>query len=125
MRRFSITSFFLIFLLVSCATQSAPVAVPTSIPSPIVSAHAPEIRFALIGNPNDVNVWELFDRSGATYVDYAVRAEYWPRLYHLAPPNHTFENLAANGMPSEVIQEGQFYVATVNLRTDLKWTDSS
>ena len=119
--------FFLCLLIGSCAPQPAAsrLAKPTSVPSPIVSAHAPEIRFALIGEPLDVNVWELFDKSGATYSGYALRAEYWPRLYHLAPPNRIFEPLGANGMPSEVIQEGKFYVAAVNLRTDLKWTDDS
>jgi hypothetical protein len=85
MRRFFNTSLFLTLLLASCAPRLVPMAEPTGIPLPIVSAHAPEIRFALIGTPKDVNVWELFDKSGATYVDYALRAEYWPRLYHLAP----------------------------------------
>jgi len=125
MRRFLINLIFLTLLVASCAPQPVRVAEPTSISSPVVSAHAPEIRFALIGNPKDINVWELFDDSGATYIDYALRAEYWPRLYHLALPNRTFEPLAANGMPSDVIQEGNFYVATVKLRTDLKWTDGS
>ncbi len=131
MRRFlrAGVALFLTLLLASCAPQPAAsrVAEPASISSPVVSAHAPEIRFALIGEPHAlrVNVWELFDESGATYTNYALRAEYWPRLYHLAPPSRTFEPLAANGMPSEVIQEGEFYVATVTLRTDLKWTDDS
>ncbi len=121
-----VSCFFLTLLLASCAPQpdSVPVSIssPTDAPSP---AHDPEIRFALIGEPNAVNVWELFDESGATYSGYALRTEYWPRLYHLAPPNRTFEPLAASGMPSEVTQEGEFYVATVTLRTDLKWTDDS
>jgi len=127
MRRFFRAVFFLTLLIASCAPRPATsrVAEPTSISSPIVSTRAPEIRFALIGKPHDVNVWELFDESGATYTDYTLRAEYWPRLYHLAPPNRIFEPLAADGMPSEVTQEGKFYVATLQLRTDLKWTDGS
>jgi len=50
-----------------------------------VPAHAPEIRFALIGEPRDVNVWELFDESGASYADYALRFEYWPRFVSSHP----------------------------------------
>ncbi len=121
------TALLLILLfLASCSPQPARVAEPTGIPTPtVVPAHAPEIRFALIGEPKRTNVWQLFDETGATYTDYALRSEYWPRLYHLAPPDFTFEPLAANGMPSEVIQEGDLFTATVSLRTDLKWTDGS
>ncbi len=119
--------FLLTVILASCAPQPAPVAEPTSIPSPTatVPLHAEEIRFALIGQPQDVNVWELFDASGANYANYALRSEYWPRLYHLAPPALTFESLAADGMPSAAIQDGDLYSATVKLRTNLKWTDGS
>src|SRR5688572_5680337 len=113
------------FLLASCAPQPAPAPTSTVSPTAVPIAHAPEIRFALIGEPHDVNVWELFDESGASYADYALRFEYWPRLYHLAPPDLTFESLAANGMPSPVIQEGEFYSAAVTIRTDLNWTDVS
>jgi peptide/nickel transport system substrate-binding protein len=125
MRRLFCAAFILTLMLASCVSQPVPVAEPTNISPPIVPIHAPEIRFALIGEPQDLNVWELFDKSGASYTDYALQSEYWPRLYHLAPPGRTFEPLAADGMPSEVTQEGEFYVATVKLRTDLKWSDKS
>jgi len=117
---------FLTLLLASCAPQ--PVSVPISIPTPTESsspAHDPEIRFALIGKPHSVNVWQLFDESGATYVDYALRAEYWPRLYHLAPQDSSFQPYAAESLPSEVTQDGRLYSATVKLRPNLKWTDGS
>src|SRR5258706_378557 len=116
-----------ILLFASCTPQPVSVAKPTNAPSPTVLpvTHAPEIRFALIGEPRDENVWKLFDESGASYADYALRSEYWPRLYHLAPPEFNFEPLAANGMPSPVTPEGEFYSATVKLRTDLKWTDGT
>jgi peptide/nickel transport system substrate-binding protein len=127
MRKNYLAGLFLIVMLIACTSQ--PVAMPTSTPSPapsaIVSAHAAEIRFALIGQPKDVNVWQLFDASGASYADYALRSEYWPRLYHLAPPGLTFQALAADGMPSEVTQDGETYSATVKLRANLKWTDAS
>ncbi len=114
-----------ILLLASCTPQETPVPTGTPPPSATPVLHAPEIRFALIGEPRDVNVWELFDESGASYADYALRSEYWPRLYHLAPPEFTFEAQAAEGMPSPVIPEGEFFSATVSLRKDLKWTDGT
>jgi peptide/nickel transport system substrate-binding protein len=130
MRRFFRATFFLTFLFASCAPQPDVVAEPTKIPTPTESlspAHVPEIRFALIGKlpASDVNVWKLFDESGATYINYALRAEYWPRLYHFAPQDSSFQPYAAEGLPSEVTQEGGGYSSVVKLRTNLKWTDGS
>jgi ABC-type transport system substrate-binding protein len=128
MRRFlPVTILCLNLLFASCAPQPVSVVEPIVISSPTISAHPREINFALVGDANalPVNVWELFDESGATYAGYAVRSEYWPRLYHLVPPARIMEPLAADGMPAEVIQHGDFYTATIPLRTDLKWTDDS
>ena len=79
MRRLFRVTLFLTFLLASCSPQPVRVAEPTSIPTPTAALvqHAPEIRFALIGEPRaeQINVWELFDESGATYADYALHAE--------------------------------------------------
>ncbi len=125
MRRILSALLYLILLSASCAPQVD--SAPTEISAPSnFSAPAPDmIRFALIGAPRNVNVWELFDKTGATYADYALRSEYYPRLYHLVPPSFSFQPLAAQGFPSEVIQDGKFYSATVKLRADLKWTDGS
>src|SRR5271157_4524231 len=119
----------LIFLFASCAPKAAPV--PTSIPSPAPEStatsipHASEIRFALIGTVTPVNVWALFDAKGYSYNNYAVMSGYWPRLYQLSIPDRNFETMAASGMPSPFVQEGNLYTATVPLRSDLKWTDGA
>lgn len=113
-------------LLASCggpSTAPASTVVPNSSATPV--PHAPEIRFALVGNVTDVNVWALFDAKGYSYNNYALRNEYWPRLYRLSIPDRQFEPMAANAMPSSVQQEGNFYTAIVPLRSDLKWTDGN
>lgn len=113
-------------LLASCAgpgTASAPTTSPTLTALP--GTQAPVIRFALIGPVTDVNVWALFDARGYSYNNYAVRNEYWPRLYRLSIPERRFEPMAADGMPSAVEEDGVFYSAAVSLRSDLKWTDGS
>ncbi len=88
-------------------------------------SHADSIRFALIGNLTAANVWSLFDSTGFTYNNYAVRAGYWPRLFHLSIPGMQFEAESAGGMPSAFAQEGRLYAAVVPLRTDLAWSDGS
>ncbi len=121
----------LLLFLAACARPAA-VDVPTVAPATTVAAtrtptapHAAEIRFGLIGSVRDGNVWALFDSMGYSYNDYAVRADYWPRLYRLSIPERRFEPEAAGGMPSAVQQEGALFTATVPLRADLKWSDGS
>ena len=79
----------------------------------------------MIGNVTPVNVWALFDAKGYSYNNYAVMSGYWSRLYQLSIPDRSFETMAASGMPSLFVQEGNLYAATVPLRSDLKWTDGT
>ena len=115
-------------LLASCAPApvvAPPVASATPAPSPTAIPHGDEIRFALIGSVNGANVWATFDSTGYSYNDYAIRAGYWPRLYHLTIPDGRFEPLAAGGMPSAVQAEGASFSASVPLRPDLSWSDGT
>lgn len=113
-------------LLVSCGgPQPVPNSTAVVVPSETAVPHAPQIRFGLVGQVTDVNVWALFDRSGYSYNNYAVRSDYWPRLYRLSIPDRQFEPMAADGPPSSFQQEAGYYTATVPLRGDLTWTDGS
>ncbi|MBI5840567.1 MAG: ABC transporter substrate-binding protein [Chloroflexi bacterium] len=132
MRQFRFAALLLTLFITSCAApfnnaQTGPqtATAPTSSSAPVELPHAPEIRFALVGEPTDVNVWAMFDEQGASYANYALRNEYWPRLYTLAPPDLVFTPRAASGEPAPVIQEDDFFTSTVTLRSDLKWTDGS
>jgi peptide/nickel transport system substrate-binding protein len=124
-RRFWLGRFILFFLLVSCGPQPASATPTGSTPIATRGLHAPEIRFAVVGQATDVNVWALFDETGTSYANYALRNEYWPRLYTLSFPERDFIPQAAKDMPSGVTQEGDFYAVTVHLRDDIKWTDNS
>ncbi len=113
---------FLVVFLAACAPRVTPAPSATASPVPL---RAPAIRFALIGEVADHNVWALFDSNGYSYNNYAVRSEYWPRLYRLSIPDGQFEALAAAAMPSAVQPEGELFAVTVPLRTGLTWTDGS
>ncbi len=117
----------LLILAASCtAPKTAPIpttALPTPRATPI--PHAQEISFGLVGNVTVANAWSLFDANGYSYNNYAVRSEYWPRLYRLSIPGRQFEPSAAGALPSPVQLEGNLYFATVPLRSDLTWTDGS
>src|SRR5512138_437683 len=102
-----------LLLFLAACTPSVPVEIPpvassTAAPpqQPTAIPHAPEIRFALVGKVIGGNVWATFDSQGYSYNDYAIRAGYWPRLYHLSIPGGAFEPLAAAAMPSAVQPDG-------------------
>ncbi len=83
------------------------------------------LRFALVGQPEQVNAWALFDEFGAGYANAALRSGEYPSLYQLSVPAREFKPWIAEGMPSAVAQEGSFYTAIVKLKPGLYWSDGS
>lgn len=86
---------------------------------------APLLRIAILGETNTTNVWKLFDEPGADYWNYVTQANYWPRLYYLAPPSLDLMPAAAKGEPTSLVCDAVTCTATVNLQPDLTWTDGS
>jgi ABC-type transport system substrate-binding protein len=83
------------------------------------------LRFALVGQPTDANVWAFFDEMGASYANYTIHSDEYPRLYRLSIPAREFELFVAQGLPSAVTREGSRRYASVALRPDLQWSDGS
>ena len=116
-------------VIASCSPPLPSVATATMVADVTATAtaipHGDAVRFALIGDVTAQNVWSLFDAQGYSYNNYAVQAGYWPRLYRLSAPDGQLAPEAASGMPASAKQDGNFYTATVPLRTDLTWSDGS
>lgn len=121
------------FLLGACVAtpQPVPTAIPTDTPVPpspvptYLPQRAPLLRIAILGEANSANVWALFDQSGTDYWNYATQADYWPRLYHLAPPSFDLEPATAKGWPSPIVCDNSVCSASVSLQPNQTWTDGS
>jgi len=133
MRRLFLCVSLWTLLLASCSGP-APVSVisspqgtetATTPALPTVIPHAEALRFALVGQPTEVNAWALFDEAGASYANYALRSDEYPSMYRLSVPTREFEPYTADGMSSAVTQENAYYVASVKLQTGLNWSDGS
>ncbi len=131
MRRLPLTVLLAAFLLVSCSgpapapvSPSAP-SLQAETPTAAVPVHADAIRFALIGQPVDVNAWAWFDEEGADYATRALHSDEYPRLYRLSVPAREFEAFIAEGLPSAIAQDGDLLSATVRLRPSMQWSDGS
>jgi len=118
-------------LLAACTAtpEPLPTPVPTNTTLPATPTPLPQreplLRIAVLGEATTTNVWALFDELGADYWNYATQADYWPRLYHLAPPLLGLEPAAAKGEPTPLVCDAAICTATVSLQPDLTWTDGS
>jgi len=127
----SLLLLFAVFILAACAATPEPLPAPvptnTSVPPTAtpLPKRAPLLRVAILGEPTTTNVWAMFDETGTDYWNYATQAEYWPRLYHLAPPSMEFKPATAMGEPSPIVCDSATCTVTVTLRPDLTWTDGS
>jgi peptide/nickel transport system substrate-binding protein len=95
---------------------------PTEVVPP-VTERAPVITFAMLSDMDGTNVWYLFDTPGASYWNYIVQAQFWPTLYSFSDQRWDWVPFIADGMPSEVVQEGEFYVGTAKVRQGVVWSN--
>ena len=100
MRRLFLCASLGMLLLASCSAPApvpvisspqGPEAAPTTTPTTTALPHAEALRFALVGQPTQVNAWALFDEAGASYANYALHSDEVPRLYRLSVPTREFE----------------------------------
>ena len=118
-------------LLTACTAtpEPLPTLLPTNTTIPatptLLPQREPLLRIAVLGEATTTNVWALFDESGANYWNYVTQADYWPRLYHLAPPSLDLQSATAKGNPPPFVCDSAICTATVSLQPNLTWTDGS
>jgi len=83
------------------------------------------LRIAVLGEPSTANVWTIFDEAGTDYWTVVPQADYWPSLYKLTPPSLTPQPVTAIGKPAPINCDATPCTATVNLQSNLRWTDGS
>lgn len=122
----------LLIFITGCAPQASAGTTPPSPTDADVAIAAsplpqdlPPLRYAILSPTNSVNIWALFDAEGASYENYAVKGEYYPRLYRFLPLNNELTPILADGLPSPIIQDGEFFSSMVTLFPDLEWDDGT
>ncbi len=103
-------------------TDTEKIEKPSSEP---ISQNEEPIRYAMLAPDREVNIWSLFDEDGASYENYVLQGQRYPRLYQLAPPNNELSPLLADGFSSAFEQEGEFFTSTIKLLPDQNWDDGS
>ncbi len=81
-------------------------------------------RIAVLSDMTTQNVWAAYDPDASIW-NYAVYGSKWPSAYGLSTHRWDFVPGIAADNPSDLEQEGDFWVCTVPLRDDVKWSDGS
>lgn len=97
---------------------------PTDEPAAADSAELDVYRIAILADITSSNVWNLFG-PGASAYNYVIQNAYWPTLFGLSHQRLDLIPQMAADFPSDLEQEGDFWVSTVPLKEGVLWSDGS
>ncbi len=81
-------------------------------------------RMAALSDMTTMNVWAAYDPD-ASFWNYAVYGGFWPTAYALTDHRWDFVPSLASDMPTDLEEEGDFWVSTVPLKPDAVWSDGT
>ncbi len=109
--------------------------VVTATPGPVeatVDPNAPKeggkgdvYRAAILEDMTTMNWWSNYGPINSSMWNYVVATTYHPAAYGVGYHRWDYAPTIADGMPSELEQEGDFWVSTVKIRKDIKWSDGA
>lgn len=100
-----------------------PTSGPGEKPSPFERADV--VRMAILSDIDGTNPWYFYDITGSSYWNAVVLSGFYPTPYTVGDQRYDWVPYLAEGMPSEIVKEGDYYVGTFKLREGLKWSDGS
>jgi len=82
-------------------------------------------RVAILEDLTTLNVWSYFGPTNSSMWNSVVATTYQPTAYGIGAHRWDYAPALADGMPTELEQEGDFWVSTVKIRKDAKWSDGT
>jgi len=82
-------------------------------------------RAAILEDMTTLNWWSNYGPINSSMWNYVVAGTYHPAAYGTSYHRWDYAPFAADGMPTDLEQEGDFWVSTVKIRKDLKWSDGA
>jgi ABC-type transport system substrate-binding protein len=100
---------------------------PTKDPNaPKESGKGDVVRMAILSDMTTMNFWSAYGPINSSMWNYVVINPYYPTAYNTATAHRwDYVPALASDMPSELEQEGDFWVSTVPLRDDAMWSDGN
>ncbi|MBN2005299.1 MAG: ABC transporter substrate-binding protein [Anaerolineae bacterium] len=82
-------------------------------------------RAAILEDMTTMNFWSTCGPINSSMWNYVVATTYHPSPYGVSYHRWDYAPAVADGMPTELEQEGDFWVSTVKFRQDVKWSDGT
>lgn len=82
-------------------------------------------RAAILEDMTTMNFWSSYGPINSSMWNYVVGTTYHPAAYGIGYHRWDYAPALADGMQSELEQEGDFWVSTVKIRKDIKWSDGT
>jgi ABC-type transport system substrate-binding protein len=109
--------------------------VVTATPEPEMEEEEPEVagepgagdvyRVAVLSDMTTLNFWSAYGPVNSSFWNYAVSTTFNPTPYGISYHRWDYTLGVAADMPSELEQEGDFWVSTVPFRDDVMWSDGA
>ncbi len=80
-------------------------------------------RAAILEDMTTMNYWSAYGPINSSMWNYVVEGTYHPFAYGVGYHRWDYAPAIADGMPTDLVQEGEFWVCTVKLRKDVVWSD--
>jgi ABC-type transport system substrate-binding protein len=91
-------------------------------PTEVPEAEPETYRMGIFEDMTTTNYWAYLDPDSSVWNAYVLDNMH-PALFDLAYPNILFVPQAATALPEPAVQEGDFWVGTIEMRPGIMWSD--
>lgn len=103
----------------------APVAATLDPNAPKEGGKGEVFRVATLEDITTMNIWSAYGPINSSMWNHVVLNTYNPTAYGTGYHRWDYAPVLAEGMPTELEQEGDFWVSTVKIRRDAQWSDGT
>jgi ABC-type transport system substrate-binding protein len=95
----------------------------TPTPEPEKPPEPKTYRMGIFADMTTTNYWTYMDPDSSVWNAYVLTAVDYPNFWTLAYPNIIFVSEMATDLPQPIVQEGDFWVQTIEIHPGVYWSD--
>ncbi len=99
--------------------------VVTPTPEPTKPPEPKTYRMGIFEDLTTTNYWAYMDPDSSVWNSYVLNSTDHPQFWDLAYPDILFVSSMATALPQPIVQEGDFWVQTIDIHQGVKWSDGT